>query len=207
MIIYTITNLITGKIYIGQTAIGMIKRFNQHIASSMSNRGTSVLHNAIRKYGLENFKIEEIGGANSQSELNYQEWFLIHKFNCLAPNGYNLREGGGGGKMSEEAKRKMSKAKVGHIPWNKGKKSSEKAKARISAAKKGKKFSKENKKKMSEANKRIKPIICIETGIEYYCISEASRQMNIHFSNITRVCRGERKTAGNYTFKYIETRG
>lgn len=48
------------------------------------------------------------------------------------------------------------------------------------------------------------PIICIETGIEFYGISECSRQMGLNDGNITSVLKGKRKTCGGYTFKYKE---
>lgn len=49
-----------------------------------------------------------------------------------------------------------------------------------------------------------KPIICIETGIEYYGTNECARQMGLHQSNITKVLKGKYKTTGGYTFKYKE---
>lgn len=51
---------------------------------------------------------------------------------------------------------------------------------------------------------KSKPIICIETGIEYYGTCECARQMGLHQSVITHVLKGKRKTTGGYTFKYKE---
>lgn len=51
---------------------------------------------------------------------------------------------------------------------------------------------------------RSKPIICIETGIEYYGINECARQMNLYHQHIVAVLKGKRKTCGGYTFKYKE---
>ena len=48
------------------------------------------------------------------------------------------------------------------------------------------------------------PIICIETGIEYYGISECAREMGLHQQHITSVLKGRRKTTGGFTFKYKE---
>ena len=48
------------------------------------------------------------------------------------------------------------------------------------------------------------PIICIETGIEYYGARECARQMGLNDGNITSVLKGKRKTCGGYTFKYKE---
>lgn len=51
---------------------------------------------------------------------------------------------------------------------------------------------------------KSKPIICVETGIDYYGISECARQMGLHQQSITAVLKGKLKTTGGYTFKYKE---
>lgn len=48
------------------------------------------------------------------------------------------------------------------------------------------------------------PIVCIETGVEYYGIKECARNMGLHDGNITSVLKGKRKHTGGYTFKYKE---
>ena len=119
MIIYKITNNINKKIYIGQTIDRLCNRWAQH-NYNVNNKTNKPLYNAMRKYGVENFQIEEIGGANSISELNYQEWLLIHKNNTLWPNGYNLREGGGNrGKNSSQSIKKMSQSQKNWYKNNK----------------------------------------------------------------------------------------
>lgn len=47
-------------------------------------------------------------------------------------------------------------------------------------------------------------ILCVETGVKYKSISEASRCTGISRGNINHVCIGTRKSAGGYTWKYIE---
>lgn len=49
-----------------------------------------------------------------------------------------------------------------------------------------------------------KPIICVETGIEYYGARECARQMGLHPQHISAVLKGRLKTTGGYTFKYKE---
>lgn len=46
-------------------------------------------------------------------------------------------------------------------------------------------------------------VMCVETNIQYKSISEASRSTGVNPSNIGAVCRGKRKSAGGYTWKYI----
>lgn len=110
MFIYKITNKINKKTYIGQTCQSIKKRWVQHRSEAVTYKKNQPLHNAIRKYGPDNFIVEEIDGANSLSELNYKEWILIYKFDSLAPNGYNSKEGGNRPRYSKETKLKMSKS-------------------------------------------------------------------------------------------------
>lgn len=94
MYIYKITNKVNGKIYIGQTTQSTKpkRRWLSHLSNA--RRGVkSPLYNAMRKYGQENFEHEIIDGANSDTELNYKEIHYIHKYNCISPNGYNLKLG------------------------------------------------------------------------------------------------------------------
>lgn len=61
MIIYKITNLINGKIYVGQTKRTLKARIYQHI-----HRSESAISLAIQKYGWENFKAEIIEECETQ---------------------------------------------------------------------------------------------------------------------------------------------
>lgn len=51
---------------------------------------------------------------------------------------------------------------------------------------------------------KIKKVLCKETNIIYANASEASRITGVTISNILRVCKGERKTAGNLHWSFIE---
>ncbi|NCB03804.1 MAG: hypothetical protein EOM67_16855 [Spirochaetia bacterium] len=50
-------------------------------------------------------------------------------------------------------------------------------------------------------NKRLKKVRCIETGIVYESISEASRACDIRIIDISLVCRGKRKTCKGLRFE------
>lgn len=86
--IYRITNTINGKIYIGQTRIGTFKRFQQH------TKADTLLGRAIRKYGVDNFKINILSTTNEQDEANKLEEYFIKEHQCVVPDGYNLNEKG-----------------------------------------------------------------------------------------------------------------
>ena len=161
--IYLITNNINGKQYIGQS-IDIDTRWRQHCNA----KDNFAIHNAIKKYGKENFSFEVLLECPVDM-LNVWERDMIALYDCISPNGYNLTEGGEGYKCSEETKIKISAAMKGRIPWNKGvhlespmkgKHHSEEAKKKMSEAKKGRisnrkgvPCSEEHKRKISEANK------------------------------------------------------
>lgn len=49
-----------------------------------------------------------------------------------------------------------------------------------------------------------KKVYCEELNKFFKSAREASDKLNIHNTNITAVCRGERRTAGGYHFRYVE---
>lgn len=113
--IYKITNLINGKIYIGQTKNKIEERFNGHIKQAKANKKSdhSILHEAIRKYGEEKFKTELLDIADSKEELDIKEKYWIKELNSQNKNiGYNITQGGDGfdyNSLPEEVKLKKRK--------------------------------------------------------------------------------------------------
>ena len=84
--IYKITNKINGKVYIGQS-IHIERRWKEHCRQSTN----SVISDAIKQYGKENFIFEVIEECN-QEELNEKEEYYIQLYNSIVPNGYNVTE-------------------------------------------------------------------------------------------------------------------
>lgn len=116
MIIYKATNLINNKIYIGQTRESLDVRIGKHIRSAKSeqNRGlTSIyFHNALLKYGVENFKWEIIDTATTDEELNEKEIYWIAAYDAMNKEiGYNEASGGKSGFKSQAVKDKISQKK------------------------------------------------------------------------------------------------
>lgn len=120
MLIYCITNVITGDCYVGQTRSSENKRMRNHIAlakhNKRHNKKMTHLHNAILKYGHTNFTIESLEHVTDGAQLDFREMFWISKLNPR----YNMTDGGGGMKgvkrtMSEETKRKISESRKGKI--------------------------------------------------------------------------------------------
>lgn len=82
--IYKITNLINGKNYIGQS-IHIEQRWLEHCRNSTK----SLIGQAIKKYGKENFSFQILEECN-QNDLNKKESFYIQQYNSISPNGYNI---------------------------------------------------------------------------------------------------------------------
>ena len=95
--IYKITNLINGKIYVGQTRFDVQRRFQQHLTKAQKGELYFPLYSAIRKYGEENFQIEcieeiddELLGEREQYWIKTLDTFVKHN------KGYNATYGGEG---------------------------------------------------------------------------------------------------------------
>lgn len=109
MIIYKATNQTNNKVYIGQTINTLEYRLNQHLRETKCNkRKNSYFHNAIEKYGIENFVFEQIDEAHTIDELNEKEIYWIKYYNSTNKKfGYNLDSGGLNCIKSDETKRKI----------------------------------------------------------------------------------------------------
>lgn len=100
MLIYKITNILNGKLYIGQTTKTLGQRIQNHRNSMVSMVDTH-LYNAMRKYGWDNFKFEVIATAEDKETLDELESYFIRKYDTIK-NGYNMAPGGGYNPMSSD---------------------------------------------------------------------------------------------------------
>ena len=108
MEIYKITDLTTGKIYVGQTTRTAEERFAEH------QKADSLLGRAIRAHGVENFKLEVLEKCETIEQLNERERYWIAFFDCIAPKGLNLASGGNNGwEFAEKVKLQISNAMTG----------------------------------------------------------------------------------------------
>jgi len=106
--IYKISNNFDEKEYIGQTWCDLEKRFRVHCSPSSS---CLKLRNSIQAHGKDNFTIELIWeGECTQEKLDEYEIEFISLFKTLSPFGYNLKEGGMGGRHSLESRQRMREA-------------------------------------------------------------------------------------------------
>lgn len=133
----------SGKSYIGQTRQSLKRR--KADSKGCGYKGSYYFHNAISKYGFDTFtskilhKVENDDVNKLVEELNRLEIASIKEHKTIQPLGYNISVGGRGNAISEETRSKIrqkligvkhtperrlnqSLAKIGYIPWNKGKK-------------------------------------------------------------------------------------
>lgn len=139
MIVYKITNIVNGKVYVGQTIQTLRKRIIEH--KNDSKDAPYPLYRAMRKYGFDKFSFEGLCECQTQEELDSMEKFHIQAH--LSANrkyGYNIQLGGRGqGKISDETRQKMSAAHLGQNTWSKGLTRTDEVKRLISEASKGNK--------------------------------------------------------------------
>lgn len=91
--IYKITNLINNKLYIGQ-AKNIQDRWYEHCLEAASNRKNQHLYNAMRKYGINNFKIEPIEGPIENYNEREIYWIAYYNTYLDKTKGYNMTPGG-----------------------------------------------------------------------------------------------------------------
>lgn len=95
--IYCITNLVNSKRYIGKTENSIQERWKEHCrARKNPQRERRPLYDAFDKYGIENFKIEEIEYVENNSKLADREIYWIQEFQTYGRKGYNATKGGDG---------------------------------------------------------------------------------------------------------------
>jgi hypothetical protein len=81
----------SSKSYIGTTRKSINDRFDEHIYLSSKDRGWA-LHDAIRKYGKENFSVELLCKFNNFNEASEFESKAIETYDTIK-NGYNMISG------------------------------------------------------------------------------------------------------------------
>lgn len=218
-IIYKVTNIINGKIYIGQ-----------HVTDNLKDgyKGSGIaLKNALKKYGRSNFKYEilEFYNGNSKTEFNQLEYSYIKKYNSDDKNiGYNRTDCCGGGYLGKEVYEKRNY------------KHSEEIKLKISKIHKGRKnslhhieatrlgnlgkvnYHNETKEKSLEERRQIKISRKRERTVEQYTLDgqfirewnsvvEAGRSLGLDktASSIRAACNDWNKTIKGFKWKYKES--
>jgi group I intron endonuclease len=224
--IYKITSP-TGKIYIGQS-IDLKKRLNTYRSMYKSTKRQVKLYRSIEKYGWLNHQFDIIEYCSIE-DLNCSERFWQDIFDVIGENGLNciLQNCGDARRIcSQETKDKISKANSGENHPMFGKKQTEEAiKLRTDKIRGenhylfGKNQQQETRDKISSTlksrcvnvggkNGNAKLILCLETGIYYDSVRDASRAYNFKMRAIERMlnknCPVINKTSLVYVDDYVE---
>lgn len=206
-IVYMHENKVNQKKYIGITS----QNINRRWQNGYGYRNQKHFFRAIEKYGWDMFNHYILFTNLTKEEAEQKEVELISKYKATDKNyGYNIDNGGNSvGKLSEETKNKIKKAKCGICSPFKNKHHSEEALEKIRKAAIGRHHTNETKIKIRNANKNriyygVKVIQYDLNGNfikEYNSISDAYRKTNVSISGISKVCKGQRKTAGGFVWK------
>lgn len=209
--IYRITNLINGKKYIG-------KHSSLSIVNGYYGSGIAI-SKAIKKHGKNNFKKEIICVCKTEDDLNTREIFHIKNEETFE-NGYNMTKGGEGKMGYKQTKESILKASLSRKKYyienpQIKKYLSSLAKQRVGEKNSffGKKLTKEHIEKMTKArieaitgskNKSARKLLCIETQKIFETAKEAAEYCNLSASTtILKAAKGQRKTAGGFTWKLL----
>ena len=118
--IFLAVNMISGKVYVGQTIRTIEKEWGEIFADGKAlrkkrqadptkNMYERYIHNAIAKYPDDVWNLQLIDIAYNKTELDDKEQFYIKIFDSMNPKcGYNMTTGGTtGGKLSPVVKEKV----------------------------------------------------------------------------------------------------
>ena len=202
--IYCYTYLPLNKKYIGQT-INLEKRKYQHLNIDQQN----VEFHSLLRTEPNNFIFEILEDNIDITELDKKEREYIALYNTYKGFGFNKSPGGTGGWNSvnqywqehpEEKKDSIQQMLNGAKKWREN---NPELSYNISvqnlqkANEYWRTHPEENKKRQEKIiASKSKKVICVNTGVIYNSAAEASRQTNIDASQILKVCKGQRKSAG-----------
>lgn len=203
--IYKIVNDINNKIYIGKTLNSIKERWRQHCKDFKKERCEKrPLYDAMNKYGIEHFHIEEVENVIDISLLEEREKYWIKYFNSFK-EGYNATQGGDG--------RPYLNYNLIYKIWSMGvsaRKTAEIVGCHEDSVLKILKnlgiSSEEIKKHAIQSSS--KPVCKIDKDTEeilqvYPSIKEAERQNNYSRNHISPACQGKQKLAFGFKWKFL----
>ncbi len=202
-IVYTHTNKINGKMYVGITCQSPNRRWR----NGNGYKENEHFFRSISKYGWDNFTHEIVRAGLSKDQACEMEKELIDKYRtCIDTYGYNKSTGGEnpneGAKMSDEAKAKMSashKRVVITEEWKNNMSQAAKKRGNCKLGKIGKDCGKAGLVRQ----------IDIKTGelvAEYYGFSEMERMTGFSQNPVKRATKGLQKQSHGFRWEYIPRR-
>lgn len=200
--IYSITNIVNYKKYIGQS-VNIERRLSNHKWALKHNKhNNDHLQKSFNKYGEDYFVFEIICECD-QNQLDEREQFYIELYDCMNPHcGYNSESGGNLHKHHSEASiSKMKEVHSGERGSMYGKKHTEATKAIMRNKALGRVLSDETKQKLSEAHKGklAKQLYCIEADTIFPSSLEAAEFAGLKSrSSIFENIAGRKSYAGRH---------
>lgn len=210
--IYKITNKINGKIYIGKTNQNPDIRLKEHINNSKRNDSIAKrpLYLAFNKYGIENFSLVVIEEC-SLLEANNKEKFWINYYQSYY-NGYNATFGGDGNNTANYL--------LIHSLFKQGKTNKEISELTgycsntitkaltVMGIKKDELKERHYNNKPSNGITKAQPVVMIDKISNkelkvFSSINEAAIFLGLKGHHIGDVCKGKRKTAHGYKWRYL----
>lgn len=201
-VVYKMTNMKNGMVYIGQTTKRLKERLWNHIKFAHRKdrqKDKKLLHQHINEYGKESFKIEILKKCKTKNELDKTEIFYTEHYRKNSKV-YNIRTGQTGGFHSESSKLLCSESHKGLPIWNKDKKCPQ------LAGKNNGMFGQYGKQSTSRAvicldlnGNKIKDFISVGQAVEWL---KSIGFKKANSSPLSSTCRGERKTLYGYKWKY-----
>lgn len=156
--IYTITNNITNKLYVG-SSVNINKRWKTHVSQLRNNNHPNVyLQNSWKKYGELNFSFKIVENVFDENKLLLKEQYWIDSLNATDRiKGYNIYLiAGSPMKGRKHTKSTLIKLGINSKKWhkeNKGTTSYNLYLSNLSNALQGHEVSQETRNKISKANR------------------------------------------------------
>lgn len=111
-IIYKITNITNNKAYVGLTVRSIEQRWKGHVSSARQGSPYR-FHSAIRKYGIDSWKLEVLFEHENHTICREKEDFFIQHYELNdSKKGYNAKPGGCGGWIVPKEKYNDWKRKI-----------------------------------------------------------------------------------------------
>ena len=201
--IYSITNIINYKKYIGQS-IDIKRRFRDHRWALRHNKHENDhLQKSFNKYGIDCFVFEIVCECTKEELDDLERYYIEYYDTTNSDKGYNYETGGfvnkkASDRLTDKLKQVRScKEKTGMY----GKHHSEETKALMREAALGRVLSKETKDKLSASHigKNAKPLYCIEADMVFLSSSEAAKFAGLKSrSSIFENLAGRKSYAGRH---------
>jgi group I intron endonuclease len=221
MINYVPINLSNRKFYVG-SAIDFNSRWKKHLRSKYNYP----FQNALRKNPNNFFVlISEDDGLDTREEEQFyldfyhgSEWCYNLNPKADAPDprvcSENGRKGGKltGGKNADrmrEEKKGIFSLTPEELSYNGlstylNKQGAHNPENREKVIEGARKAGKQNGS--ASCKKRSKPVVCVETGVTYPSLTDASASTGVQRPNIGSCCRGTREKAGGFHWKFAEVK-